>query len=285
MQSLCLFASYVNGIGLPYYTRIYLLELKKYCSKIIYIHSNDLDNISLEFLKENAIESQKVSNEGYDFGQWQKVLTEVDLVNYDQLYLVNDSCILFASLEPVFKWFNTNSIDFGGITESLFPKKHLQSYFLLFNKSTFKDLQQFFISNKASNNIHQVINDFEIGLSQYLISKSYKTGAYLSNNGYDGEFAPYYQCVESHLNQGSPMIKKKILFSSYRKNELFTLGRMNFNIDPQFYIQIIENNNSQLLISFEEVLNSEKNSLNTFSKLKYNLSRILIQLYRKFKRD
>lgn len=285
MQSLCLFASFVNGIGLPYYSGIYLLELKKHNSKIIYIHSNELDKTSIEFLKENTIESLKVSNEGFDFGQWQKALAKIDLNNYDQLCLVNDSCILFSSLDNIFKWFNVNSFDFGGITESLFPEKHIQSYFLLFNKSTFRDLQQYLNTNKTSNNIHQVITDFEIGLSQYLISKNYKSGAYLSNDGYEGEFAPYYQCIESHINQGSPMIKKKILFSSYRKNELFTLARMNFNIDPMFYIQLIKNKNRQLLISFEETLNSERNTLNMYFKLKYNLTRIFIQLYRKFKRD
>lgn len=285
MQSLCLFASFVNGIGLPYYSRIYLLELKKHNSKLIYIHSNELDKASIEFLRENAIESLKVSNEGFDFGQWQKAIVEIDITNYDQLCLVNDSSILFASLDNVFKWFNVNSIDFGGITESLFPKKHIQSYFLLFKKPVFNDLKQFLNNNKTSNNIHQVITDFEIGLSQYLISKNYKTGVYLINDEYSGEFAPYYQCIESHLSQGSPMIKKKILFSSYRKNELFTLARMNFKINPEFYIQLIKNKNKQLLISFEDLLDYEKNTLNTFSKLKYNLTRILIQLYRKFKRD
>jgi lipopolysaccharide biosynthesis protein len=284
-SSVCLFASYVNGVGLPSYSKIYLLELKKHCTRLIYIHSNELDSVSILFLKENSIEILKVSNEGFDFGQWQKALVNINLPDYEQLCLVNDSCILFAPLDNVFKWFNTNSIDFGGLTESIIPQKHLQSYFLLFNKSTFKDLKYFFETTKASNDIHQIIKDFEIGLSQYLISENYSCGAFLSNDGYNGEFAPYYQCIESHINQGSPMIKKKIIFSSYRKEELFTLARMNFNTNVDFYIQLIKRKNKHLLISFEEVLNSEKKKLNTISKLKYDLTCILIQLYRKFKRD
>ena len=81
------------------------------------------------------------------------------------------------------------------------------------------------------------------------------------------------------------MIKKKIIFSSYRKEELFTLARMNFKMNIDFYVQLIKSKNKQLLISFEEVLNSETNRLNTICKLKYDVTLILIQLYRKFKRD
>ena len=193
MRSLCLFASYVNGVGLPYYSSIYLKELKKQCTEVIYLHSNELDTKATEFFKFNSITSVFVQNQGFDFGQWQKALTTINLQDYDQLCLINDSCVLFASLDNVFKWFNNSSLDFAGLTESLVPQKHLQSYFLLFNKWTFKDLKYFFKTTKATNDIHQIILDFEIGLSQYLISKNYSCGAFLNNDGYTGEFAPYYQ--------------------------------------------------------------------------------------------
>jgi rhamnosyltransferase len=282
MASITLFASYVNGIGLPYYTEVYLSELKKYSDRLIYIYSNELNQEAFDFFDAINIEIVKVQNEGFDFGQWQKVLKVVDLNTYDQLFLVNDSSVLFKSLDVVFKWFNHSSIDFGGLTESLFPKKHIQSYFLLFNKSTFNDLEYYFNNTNATNDIHQVITDFEIGLSQYLIFKNFSCQAFLNNNDYRGEYAPYYQCLSSHINQGSPLIKKKVLFSSYRTSELFTLARMNFNINVNEYVKLILKKNTELLISFPKLLSSQKNELSALLVLKYNLTCILIQIYRKF---
>lgn len=285
MASICLFASYVVETGMPYHTKIFLFELKKYCSKVIYLHSNELDEDANSFIKENDFESLLVVNEGFDFGQWQKALLKVNLYSYDQLYLINDSSILFAPLDGVMKWFNNSNINFGGLTESISKKRHIQSYFLLFKKSTFNSLKEFFSVNKSSGSIYQVIDEFEIGLSQYLLSQNFSCEAYLHNDGYDGEFAPYYQCIESHIKQGSPMIKKKIIFSSYRNEELFTLARMNFNIDVNFYCNLIKKYNQHLLISFDVLLNSESNKLNLYSRIKYYLTSNLIQLYRKFKKN
>src|SRR6476620_3694880 len=132
MTSLCLFASYIDGIGLPYYSKVYLTELKKHCTEVIYIHSNELDEKSKNILEQISVKSLKVDNYGFDFGQWKTALLNVNLDNYDQLFLVNDSTILFAPLNNFMQWFNSASIDFGGLTESLYPKKHIQSYFLGF---------------------------------------------------------------------------------------------------------------------------------------------------------
>lgn len=283
MKSLCLYASYVHGIGIPYYSEVYLKELKKQFSDVIYLHSNKLECNAIVFFEVHGIETILVSNDGFDFGKWQKAINQIDLNAYEQLALVNDSCILFAPLSNVLNWFNNSDFDFGGLTESMVPKKHLQSYFLVFNKSVFKELVNFFNSNKATNNIHQVIADYEIGLSQYLLSKDFKSGSFLSNDNYIGEFSPYYQCVNSHIRQGSPMIKKKILFSSYRKEELFTLARMNFMVSVKPYLHLIFKCNQTLIISFDQLFKHEKNRMSLPLLFKYHITRISIQIYRQFK--
>jgi len=284
MKTLCLYASYLDGIGLPYYSNVYLKELKKHFTDIIYLHSNNLDTDSISFFETNSIETKLLSNDGFDFGQWQKVLVNINLNEYDQLCLVNDSCVLFAPLDNALNWFNNSDNDFGGITVSLTPKKHVQSYFLVFKKSTFIDLLHFFKTNRASNNIHQVIADFEIGLSHYLLSKNFNCGSFLNNNEYNGEFSPYYQCVNSHIIQGSPMIKKKILFSSYRKDELLTLARMNFNIANKPYINLIGKCNQKLILSFDELFKNEKNRMTLLHLIQYNIIRNSIHIYRLFKK-
>ena len=282
MKSLCLYASYVHGKGISYYSSVYLKELKNKFSDVIYLHSNELDSLANDFFKVQGIETKLVSNDGFDFGKWQKIMNDVDLTIYEQLVLVNDSCVLFAPLDNVIAWFNNSGLDFGGLTSSMVPKNHIQSYFLLFNKISFNELVYFFKKNSATNNIHEVIEHFEIGLSQYLLSKNFKCGSFLSNDGYAGEFSPYYQCVNSHIIQGSPMIKKKILFSSYRKDELFTLARMNFNIKVKPYLHLIAKCNQTLIISFDELFKHEKNKMSLFVLFKYTITRFSIYLYRQF---
>lgn len=282
MKSLCLYASYVHGKGISYYSSVYLKELKNKFSDVIYLHSNELDSLANDFFKVQGIETKLVSNDGFDFGKWQKIMNEVDLTSYEQLVLVNDSCVLFAPLDNVIGWFNNSGLDFGGLTSSMVPKNHIQSYFLMFNKITFNELVYFFKKNSATNNIHEVIEHFEIGLSQYLLSKNFKCGSFLSNDGYAGEFSPYYQCVNSHIKQGSPLIKKKILFSSYRKDELFTLARMNFNIKVKPYLHLIAKCNQTLIISFDELFKHEKNKMSLFVLFKYTITRFSIYLYRQF---
>jgi hypothetical protein len=154
----------------------------------------------------------------------------------------------------------------------------------MFNKITFNELVFFFKKNSVTNNIHEVIEHFEIGLSQYLLSKDFKCGSFLSNDDYIGEFSPYYQCVNSHISQGSPMIKKKILFSSYRKEELFTLARMNFKLSVKPYLHLIVKCNQTLIISFDKLFKHEKNRLSLILLFKYHVMRILIQIYRQFKK-
>ena len=284
MKSLCLYASYVDGIGIPYYSIVYLKELKKHYSEVIYLHSNNLDFKAIDFFETQGITTKLVPNDGFDFGKWQKVLIDSLIMSYDQLALVNDSCVLFAPLDNALNWFTNSDNDFGGITVSLTPKKHVQSYFLVFKKSTFIDLLHFFKMNSTSNNIHQVIADFEIGLSQSLLSKKFNCGSFLNNDEYHGEFSPYYQCVNSHLIQGSPMIKKKILFSSYRKDELLTLARMNFKIAVKPYINLIVKCNQKLILSFDELFKNEKNRMTLLHFIQYNIIRNSIHIYRLFKK-
>jgi hypothetical protein len=80
------------------------------------------------------------------------------------------------------------------------------------------------------------------------------------------------------------MIKKKILFSSYRKDELFTLSRMNFNIDINYYINLINEQKHSLIISFDKLLTLETNKMNVFQKIKFRIIRLAIQLFRKIKK-
>jgi lipopolysaccharide biosynthesis protein len=142
---------------------------------------------------------------------------------------------------------------------------------------------EYFDEHKIVQTLDQVIKTYEVGLSTFLISKGYTIAAYMDKTGSDGEFSPYYSHVKEHLKRGIPLIKKKILLASYRKDELFTLARMNFDVDQNNYRRLIEKQNSDLLLSFDKLYSLEQPVMSNFTRIKYKAMRLLIQLYRKIK--
>lgn len=278
MKSICFFASYFRGPNIPYYTRVYLQELRKHYSEVIFLSSGgDLSLAGVDFLKKADIIWQPERNEGYDFGLWYNAFQKYDLTAYEQIALVNDSCILFKPLTDFINWSKKSNADFMGMTISEAISPHLQSYFLQINKPAIGYVKEYFEKHKLIRDLQEVIMTYEVGLSTFLLSKDIKMAAYMDNNGYKGEFAPYYQCVNYHLAKGIPLIKKKIIFSSYRKDEFFTLARMNFKIDAKFYIELIKKYNSDLIIDFGKLM-SYAQRISTATCLKYEFNRRIISL-------
>lgn len=281
MRSICFFASYFTQKELPYYISVYISELKKHFTEVVLLTSQfELTKESLNTLEDNGIKVCFESNEGYDFGMWYKAFQKYDPDSYDQVALVNDSCILFKSLDEVMNWSLSNAADFQGITSSEAISPHLQSYFLIINKNAIKHTIHYFTEHKLVPLISKVITTYEVGLSTYLVSKGLKLAAFIDNQEYRGEFSPYYHCIDYHISKGIPLIKKKILFSSYRKDELFTLARMNFDLNPSHYVRLIKKCNALLILDFEKLKSDQINSIETIVKIRYWLMRNVINLAR-----
>lgn len=277
MKSVCFFASYFSQKEIPYYVQVYLVELKKHFTEVVLLSSQkDLTESSLAFLKIERILLSLEDNEGFDFGLWYKAFQKYDVGTFDRIALVNDSCILFKPLNELMAWVNINDADMQGITKSNAVVPHLQSYFLILNAKAIPLAKNYFNQHKLISNIKDVISTYEIGLSSYFLANNLKIDAFIDNNNYKGEFSPYYHCINYHLKKGIPTIKKKILFSSYRKDELFTLARMNFNISVDFYIELIKKYNSTTIIDFKMLRQDIVGEINAFSKLKYSITRYLI---------
>lgn len=286
MKSVCFFASYFNGKKLPYYLKVYIKELKKHFSEVVLLCSqNELEVSEIEFLKLENIQLIVEKNEGFDFGLWYKAFQKYDMNSFDQVALVNDSCILFKPLDKFINWSISSSADLKGMTQSYAIAPHVQSYFLVLNKRAIKYTADYFSQNKILRDIFEVINTYEVGLSTYLISKGLKIDSFIDNNGYKGEFSPYYFCIDYQLSKGISLIKKKILFSSYRKDELLTLARMDFNISQDYYIKKIKENNQDLIIDFD-IFKTDK-GIKHFSLveiIEYKLKCTLIKIVRLFRK-
>ncbi|HRH02668.1 MAG TPA: rhamnan synthesis F family protein [Bacteroidia bacterium] len=285
MKTICFFSSYFKGDSLPYYCEIYLLELKKHFNEVVLLTTKKPNLSACNILNENGIELFIVNNEGFDFGMWSKAFDKYPVENYDRIALVNDSCILFAPLNRFMDWVNTTSADCYAISESHAISYHLQSYFMLLNKKAILALKNHFKQTGIQANIGDVIRKYEIGISTTWLTNGLVLKAFLSNNGYQGEFSPYYYLIDAHLKQGSPMIKKKIIYSSYRKDELFTLLRMNFEIDPKYYLEKIKQlQGTHLLLSYEKLLADLPQQMSTFEKFMYRLKKSVFQFAKRLLR-
>jgi rhamnosyltransferase len=281
MRSICFFASYFKGNKIPYYITVYLTELKKHFSEVVLLTSqNDLSIESIAFLKAENIRLQIEENEGFDFGLWYKAFQKNEIDTYDQIALVNDSCILFKPLNEFMEWSRSHASDLQGITLSNAIALHIQSYFLIINKRAIPFVKEYFEKHKLLKNISDVIAVYEVGLSSFLISKDLRIDAFMDNNGYNGEFSPYYYCVDYHISKGIPVIKKKILFASYRKDELFTLARMRFNISLSHYINLIKKNCKTIILDLEKLRTDQENSISIMAKIKYAINLNLIAVNR-----
>ncbi|MCC6370022.1 MAG: hypothetical protein IT236_03345 [Bacteroidia bacterium] len=270
MNSICFFASYFEGEKLPYYVLVYLNELKGHYPNLVFLTGNtQLSSGEIQDLKDNGIGCEVTTNKGFDFGLWYYAFQKYPPANYDQIILVNDSCVLFKSLSDFVKWSEFNTAEMQGMTLSEAVSTHIQSYFLVIKKAAITTVSDYFSKHKIYTNISDVISNYEIGLSKHLIQSGYKLAAFIDNNGYNGEFSPYYQCINYHLEKGIPVIKKKILFSSYRKEERFTLARMNFDISPNAYISKIKQLNTGLILDFEILMSENRSQMSTWDKLNY----------------
>ncbi|WP_250632751.1 rhamnan synthesis F family protein [Rhodoflexus caldus] len=238
-NTLCLFSSYFEHTSIPDYIRFYLLELRKH-SRELWLLSNEkvLSADSQQFLAQNNIRLLLLPNKGYDFGQWYAALQQIDLLQFDRLILANDSCILFRSLDNVVQWFESSSLDYAGITDSLEDSYHIQSYFLMAGKKALPHIAYYFRINGIAEGMgkrrRKVIETYEIGLSQYLLSQNLSIGAMIRYEQ-SGLVPPRYNMALHMTGKlpllGVPMIKRRFLTGAFGKEEL-----LNFIYDTDFYL-------------------------------------------------
>lgn len=278
MNTLCLFAAHLGKNRLPHYVKVYLLELNRHFTEMMLLGHEDIHFEDLAFLKEQGIAYRKEKNEGYDFGMWYKTLKTLNLQNYERIALVNDSCVLFKPLNEFMQAMEQSGADFYGMSLSEAVSKHLQSYFLILNKKAIRPAWEYFKQHGIKSQLSDVISTYEIGLSTFLLKEGLQVSAFVHNEGYKGEFSPYYHLLDKHLQQGIPLIKKKIVFSSYRKDELFTLARMNFKMRPTYYRNLILKDRDCLL-NREAFQMDISGSLSLFQRIQYEVLRLGIRIF------
>ena len=283
MKSICFYSSYFTQDYIPYYVKFYIIELEKHFSEIIFLtNEKQLQESELAYLKNKNITLKFVSNEGFDFGMWYKAFKECPSLDYDRVALINDSCVLFKPLTDVFKWIDTNPSDYYGLVSSKSVALHIQSYFIVINKNAIKPVYDYFMQHGLINDYKKVIYTYEIGLSAHLRKQGLKVAAMFTSKKDIASQNPSFLVIEEFIEGGIPMIKKKIIFRSYRKGEYLSMLRMNFKLDPNVYIKLIkEVNKNEPLINFDLAIQDFKRN----NKIDIFLYNFVLFCYRLFKKS
>ncbi|WP_319480731.1 hypothetical protein [uncultured Draconibacterium sp.] len=230
--SLCYFIHYSTTDILPYNVQLYINELSRHFDKVRVLCNNEKILVNNYSLKTN-IEIIHNPNKGYDFGMFYRNVYDIDLNKYVQIAVINDSNILFNKLDLVFEWAKKDDADFWGIIDShekpwfsMHPENyHLQSHFLVFNKNAIQQLPSFLnridadkiFNEKDKKRLRRlVINEWEIGVSQFLIAQDLKPAAFVGSRDMEDQLNSKaknltYSMYHELASQGYPLLKKKVI--------------------------------------------------------------------------
>lgn len=182
-SDLCIFAHFDRDNIIDDYVVYYLQALAKLgCETIVVTTAEELaeDEIrkALPFCRQFIIKR----NIGYDFASWRTALVAVeDLSGYERVVVANDSVYgPLQDLGAVFKEMSHRDLSFWGITDSLRYGRHLQSYFMVFERPVLNSLvfRKFWKCLPDYRDKHVVIAQCEVGLSRRLAAAGFNFGAY-----------------------------------------------------------------------------------------------------------
>jgi len=240
LKSICFFSSYYTGENIPKYVRFYLSELSRHFTEVLFLTNEKvLSADDLQFLSSHNISYRLYKNEGYDFGMWYKAFQECDIMKYDRVGLINDSCILFNKLDFYFDWLKKGEMDYCGMTDCKLITYHIQSYFIIINKKAIPLVLEYFKQHGIIADIKLLIRTYEIGLNTYLIQAGMKGAAYYSFKDDVSVLNPSLMKAKELIKKGAPLIKKRILTRLYGDASLRYMIGAGFDANPRNYIRLI----------------------------------------------
>jgi lipopolysaccharide biosynthesis protein len=193
LKSLAVFIHFSDSTEIPLYVKVYLREISLFFDEVIFVTNNAAVNSSRLGLS-TEVEVLTVKNEGYDLGMFYKVIQQLEPGNYLRIACINDSNVLFKELSATFSWSEKHTFDFWGMIDSLekpwfsthSDNYHIQSHFMVFEKKAIPflisylenlDVKQLFSLTDKKELRRKVINEWEIGLTQYFLSKGVAVGS------------------------------------------------------------------------------------------------------------
>lgn len=184
MQRICLFAGYDANQHIHDYVIYYINKLSE-IADVYYMADCEMSPEELGKLSPYVKGAFARRHGKYDFGSWSDLVGHIGwdiIARYDQLILCNDSCYgpLFP-LSTIFDEMDQRNVDFWGLTQNLSIQRHLQSFFLVFNKKCLlgDELKKYLCNVEKQKNVQDVILKYEIPLTCYMEYFGYKSSAFI----------------------------------------------------------------------------------------------------------
>jgi rhamnosyltransferase len=225
---LCVFAHFDKDDLVDDYVVHYLRALDEAgCETVFVSTAEGLDESEIQKILPYCTKFIVKQNIGYDFASWRTGLEAVgDLTGYERVVIANDSVYgPLQDLRGIFAEMGSRNIPFWGITDSLRYGRHLQSYFLVFEKIALQNevFKKFWRNLPDYRHKHVVINQCEIGLSRRLANfEAYipfetmreqldGSGTGLSAKIIGNRQNPTHKAWRTLIKKGGPFLKIQLL--------------------------------------------------------------------------
>jgi len=210
------------------YVPYFLERLKPFLKNLIIVVNGELTAEGRKKLKSFTQNIFVRENIGYEPGAIKDVLFKFygmsKILEHDELLICNDTFYgPFFEFKELFNKMDKTKCDFWGITEQAEKKnhypKHIQSYFYNIKKSLLHNeyFRNFFETLPLSKNLEQVIEKYEIAMSQTFLKSGFSYASFVdikdffnedANKNFDYSlFAPI-----KLLKKKCPLIKRKAFF-------------------------------------------------------------------------
>jgi len=252
----------------------YISSLRSFGYDIVFVTTSNIDMAkNYDFIKENCAMCIIRENIGYDFYSYAIFYTmlRIYLNLYNTFIFANDSVYLISEellhifLQKLNRKLFEQNMDCIGALSSCERAYHIQSWFVAFKIS--EDILRFmddFVRNiSVQNNKENIINCYEVGISQKLIQNGFKIGAVYEYNDLVVALEdnhPYCEHVRKHyanpshffwdklINSDFPFIKRELLVKNPSKIVNIGLWKnLCVNKGNRNFIKAIENNIRRLL--------------------------------------
>lgn len=183
MKRLLCYAHFGEDRQVKPFVKHALQAVSTLCTDMVFVSNSPITDADRNELSALCSHIKVNDNVGYDFYMWKLGMEAVDLSGYDEVVLMNSSVFgpLFK-MEDAFQRMDRLDCDFWGITECFQMQPHIQSYFLVFSKQVISSLafRKFWESILPYTNKLQVIQSYEVGLTQWLLESGFRPGVLCS---------------------------------------------------------------------------------------------------------
>lgn len=233
----------INGIAYDYLL-YYLKDLKVVCDKLILAVNGSIQKESQKKCNDIVDGVYVRNNENLDIGAYidtiHNYLSYEECITYDEIVLANDTLFgPFKSFNDIFYDMGKIECDVWGLNiNTVNFSNHIQSYFYCFRNQSIIDALEYWENVKLPDSFtrNMFIGAYELGLSNYLVSKGKVLAAYSKKNHFDAFSMPQFllkYCNFPFLKKsvGSCILNKEFIECNYMECVDYIKGNSNYPIE------------------------------------------------------